>query len=154
MEIPTLQCYLFPILTGTRCTDSSSVQRINYKCDKSNSFGYKMSLSCVRAPYLVFVFLRGTYGVFHYYHKPPSVLRTVKHIFIVETCGKNFKPLIIDSVMTVNGQTRHVSSKSLWKVHLTAVQACCIFQFFVVVVIAFLIKSSVVLFIKPFWLEG
>ncbi len=73
--------------------------------------------------------LRGTDGVFHYYHKPPSVLGTAKHILIIDTCGMNFKQLIIDSAITVNGQTLHVSSKSLSKVHLTAVHPCCISRY-------------------------
>ncbi len=89
-------------------------------------------------------FLRGTDGVFHYYHKPPSVLGTAKHIFIVEACGMNFKQLIIDSVITVNGQTLHVSSKSLRKVHLTAVHPCCIFQ------VCFSTKSKCFIY-KTFW---
>ncbi len=85
--------------------------------------------------------MRGTDGVFHYYHKPPSVLGTAKHILIVDTCGMNFKQLIIDSAITVNGQTLHVSS-SLSKVHLTAVHPCCISQ------VCFL--KAGVLFIRPF----
>ncbi len=111
----------------------------------------KSSIYPVYFIYLFIYFLRGTDGVFHYYHKPPSVLGTAKHIFIVDTCGMNFKLLTIDSAITVNGQILHVSSKSLRKVHLTAVHPCCIS------LVCFL-KASV-LFIRPFdfhvfWLEG